>query len=474
MKFLFFLLCFVVFPTSVFSQVGINTAVPDPSSILEVSATDKGMLIPRLTTTQRTSIASPANGLLVYDINTNSFWFYKASFWIELGAISNIYTQDGTLQSDRVVTLDGKKLSFSGSSGVKVGDNSASISASSAFEIESVTKGFLPPRMTTAQRNAIVNQSIGLVIYNTDVSCLQFRYSSGWYNLCDGSTETGGPNGGDPPPGSSYTNFFNGWTSGSVYTGTTTTVTHTQGEAFSSNTNCASSLISTSTSCPTTVSTTSNTYNTVFINGQCWMSENLREKPTLYSFYSPVSWLNVTPPGDMGYWGYYNTTTTNGSAGWGLTPPATGEGYLYQWSAAMNGSTTERARGACPLGWHVPSDCEWMYLEHGIGMRVVEQTDNNVYRGITSDGTGVPGYKLKSQGAGQNNASGFTALLNGIRNTNGVFNQRSSTVYYWTSTLNAGVPIERRISDTTPNGRGVFRGDTTAIRGASLRCLKDN
>jgi hypothetical protein len=46
----------------------------DISAILDVKSTDKGMLIPRLTTAQRILITTPATGLIVYDNTTQSFW----------------------------------------------------------------------------------------------------------------------------------------------------------------------------------------------------------------------------------------------------------------------------------------------------------------------------------------------------------------------------------------------------------------
>jgi len=63
--------------------MGIGTS-PLASAILDVASTTKGILIPRMSTTERNAIAAPANGLLVYDITTNSFWFRKASAWVEL------------------------------------------------------------------------------------------------------------------------------------------------------------------------------------------------------------------------------------------------------------------------------------------------------------------------------------------------------------------------------------------------------
>jgi len=56
---------------------GVST--PHASSILDVRSTDKGMLIPRVTTDQRMAIVSPANGLLVYDTDKNSFYYYDAT-----------------------------------------------------------------------------------------------------------------------------------------------------------------------------------------------------------------------------------------------------------------------------------------------------------------------------------------------------------------------------------------------------------
>lgn len=70
------------------AQVSINETGndPDASAMLDVSSTDKGILIPRMTSTERLSIADPANGLLVFDLTTSTFWFYKVSTmqWTEI------------------------------------------------------------------------------------------------------------------------------------------------------------------------------------------------------------------------------------------------------------------------------------------------------------------------------------------------------------------------------------------------------
>jgi hypothetical protein len=60
-----------------FSQVGIGTTVPNPSSILHIQpdTNDKGILIPRLTTIQINGITNPAFGLLVFNTDLNEFQY---------------------------------------------------------------------------------------------------------------------------------------------------------------------------------------------------------------------------------------------------------------------------------------------------------------------------------------------------------------------------------------------------------------
>jgi uncharacterized protein (TIGR02145 family) len=67
----------------------------------------------------------------------------------------------------------------------KVGNNPMIILPSAALEVESTTKGFLPPRMTKAQMKAIVNPAEGLIVYCTDCipKCMHFYNGSNWYYL---------------------------------------------------------------------------------------------------------------------------------------------------------------------------------------------------------------------------------------------------------------------------------------------------
>ena len=64
-----------------------GTAVNNASAILEVNATDKGVLFPRMTNAQRTSISggTPAVGLIVYCTDaTEGLYIYKSTGWIQI------------------------------------------------------------------------------------------------------------------------------------------------------------------------------------------------------------------------------------------------------------------------------------------------------------------------------------------------------------------------------------------------------
>ena len=79
-----------ILPAYSFAQqnVGIGTDSPDQSAKLEVNANDKGILIPRLSSAQRSAIVAPANGLLLYDTDTKSFWFYSDTSWKNMADVS--------------------------------------------------------------------------------------------------------------------------------------------------------------------------------------------------------------------------------------------------------------------------------------------------------------------------------------------------------------------------------------------------
>lgn len=80
------------------AQVGIGNNSPDASSMLDVSSTTKGLLIPRMTTAQRDAVASPATGLLIFNTSTNLFNYYNG-VWSNLNASSGTYVDTTSNQT---------------------------------------------------------------------------------------------------------------------------------------------------------------------------------------------------------------------------------------------------------------------------------------------------------------------------------------------------------------------------------------
>ena len=61
-------------------DIGIGGA-PVATALLELTSTSKGFLPPRMTTTQRDAISSPATGLMIYNTSTNKLNFYNGTAW---------------------------------------------------------------------------------------------------------------------------------------------------------------------------------------------------------------------------------------------------------------------------------------------------------------------------------------------------------------------------------------------------------
>jgi uncharacterized protein (TIGR02145 family) len=64
------------------AQVGIGTTTPEASSILDVESTTQGFLPPRMETSERDAIASPAEGLTIFNTENDCLEFYNGTYWI--------------------------------------------------------------------------------------------------------------------------------------------------------------------------------------------------------------------------------------------------------------------------------------------------------------------------------------------------------------------------------------------------------
>ena len=93
MKQFFTFLAAVVLTATTYAQVGVGTTTPDASSALDITSTTKGLLIPRMTETQRDAISPAATGLMIYQTDgTAGFYYYNGSSWSEVAATSKTYS----------------------------------------------------------------------------------------------------------------------------------------------------------------------------------------------------------------------------------------------------------------------------------------------------------------------------------------------------------------------------------------------
>lgn len=204
----------------------------------------------------------------------------------------------------------------------------------------------------------------------------------------------------------------------------------------------------------------SKTYSTVEIKGQCWMAENLAYLPSVVgpgtgSTSSKYYYVH-------GYDGTDVTTAKN-------QPNYSTYGVLYNWPAAMDGASASNAnpsgvQGACPSGWHLPSDVEWCEMENAVEANTDATCSSTAYRGTNT------GKNLKTSSWNGDNASGFTALPGGYRNANGSVYGLSSSGYWW-STKDSGSKAWRRNLYNTIDGvsRETYKKDA----GFSVRCVQD-
>jgi len=140
-------IAFLIINTATFAQVGIGTTGdPDVSSMLEIQSTTKGVLIPRMLTSERTAITSPANGLLVFDTTTKSFWFRDGSTWKELVSGGKLVDADGDtrVEVEKVPDTgsDGDEINFTtrGTERMKIDANGVIIMGDSTTTSKNYTK----------------------------------------------------------------------------------------------------------------------------------------------------------------------------------------------------------------------------------------------------------------------------------------------------------------------------------------------
>lgn len=172
-----------------FSQnIGIGTTSPATSAQLDVTSTSKGLLIPRMTGSQRNAIASPVAGLIVYQTNfeivspsSPGFYVYESGGWKRIARADEIAGGTSTW------TVNGADQYSNVAGSVGIGISAPNVSA--LLDLTSTSKGFLLPRMTTAQRNAIASPTAGLMVFDNSLKEL-FHYDGGsWRGILNSNDD---------------------------------------------------------------------------------------------------------------------------------------------------------------------------------------------------------------------------------------------------------------------------------------------
>lgn len=141
-------------------------------------------------------------------------------------------------------------------------------------------------------------------------------------------------------------------------------------------------------------------------------------------------------------------------------------GKLYNWYAVVD------TRGLCPTGWHVPSDCEWMYLENSLGMAVADQTLVSTWVRGTNQGGRLKTTNLwDAPNLDASNNTGFSAVPGGYKWTNGSSQFLNSLGYWWSSSANDATTSWYRVMGANYGTINRISGNKKA--GFSVRCIKD-
>ena len=306
---------------------------------------------------------------------------------------------------------------------VGIGIPTTQIDPSAQLQVSSTTKGFLPPVMTQAQRNAIASPAQGLMIFCADCGVNgqpQFYNGSSWRNMLGGA----------------------------AYDQTT----HTCGTANIHNPNLTYG---------TMTDAEGNEYKTIVIGTQEWMAENLntsiyRNGDPIPSGLSNAEWEN-TGNASQGACSYYNNQSNYDCP----------YGKLYNWYAV--GDT----RNLCPAGWHVPSTQEWALLTSFLGGEDVaggKMKSTALWSSVNYDYYDENTFEVVSlQPIPASNSSGFSALGGASRGFFGESVGITQLGYYWSAT---GAGADFIYIDW--GSVGAYTSSTGyANEGYSVRCVHD-
>ena len=204
-----------------------------------------------------------------------------------------------------------------------------------------------------------------------------------------------------------------------------------------------------------------NVYNIINIGEQWWMAENLRVSRYRNGDIIPkVTEIQEWEKYNKERWAYYDNDIINEHY----------YGKLYNWYVIND------ERGLCPVGWRVPSDDDWIYLELHTGLSM-EDAENIGKRGV-NEGNELkstrtepdPHPRWNNPNEGVTNYSGFTGLPGG-RITGDGFSLLGYHGIWWSSTeaTNFSAWVRGLAYDDSSIGRYFYDKRS----GISVRCMKE-
>jgi uncharacterized protein (TIGR02145 family) len=228
-----------------------------------------------------------------------------------------------------------------------------------------------------------------------------------------------------------------------------------------------------------------NIYNTVQIGNQCWMKENL--KTTHFADGTSI------PLGSASSTSSPSRCAPNSNGDFSSGQMVAIYGYLYNWNAAMyGGSLPNIVQGACPNGWHLPSDSEWTQLTNYVSchsqylcssqsntINIAKALASTTYEVITDIGW----YGWMSDNSpcsvgnilSNNNATGFSAMPAGLAMDAYISERAGQGAYFWTSTPYMGEGVNSAYAyNLYYSNAYVQRGYSPISYYYSIRCLNDN
>ena len=178
----------LLFLASFYAQAQVGIGIPpesiDVSAQLEVSSTTKGFLPPRMSEAQRNTIVTPAAGLIVYQNDaTTGFWYYNGTAWLQLitppaagiapgTATGNTAYWNGTdWVESNVVAITPAKTNTTVNSSLTITNTNTTPDNTYSLRIET-PKPMLLSRMSQTAINAL-SPVEGMTVFNTDAHKLQ-------------------------------------------------------------------------------------------------------------------------------------------------------------------------------------------------------------------------------------------------------------------------------------------------------------